>query len=161
MTAVFSGGLAFEYSQENNGFGVVTINQDGSLNELEGFSLLAKALSNTPNPEGNGGYKETGGASQCPQAGQWWLPKNKSLPIIPGEASSYFQNGAGMPKGNQGAPKCSQWCGKQSSGFETPDKQTQGTAKGSKTGKNDASSWKLDNSSGLCVLILWAILSVS
>jgi hypothetical protein len=118
MTGVFSGGLAYEYSQEANGFGVVSIKSDGSLVELEGFPLLAKALKNTPTPEGNGGFKEQGGASDCPKPATYWLPKNNSLPRLPGIANSYFKNGAGTPRGNEGGPKCSQWCGKASTGFE-------------------------------------------
>jgi 1,3-beta-glucanosyltransferase GAS5 len=128
MTGVFSGGLAYEYSLETNMFGLVDIKPSGSITELEGFSLLAKALKNTPDPPNNGGYNEQGATSDCPKPTKLWLPQNNSLPRIPGDAESFFKNGAGAGKGKEGAPKCSHWCGKTSKGFESQD--------GSGTGKD-------------------------
>jgi hypothetical protein len=135
MTGVFSGGLAYEYSLEKNGFGVVEIKTNGSITELEGFSLLANALKNVSIPEGNGNYKEVSSVSECPKPGKWWLPKNISLPRIPGIAASYFDNGAGTPKGIQGTPKCSHWCGKNSTGLENED-GSDGSGGSKKAAKN-------------------------
>jgi 1,3-beta-glucanosyltransferase GAS5 len=143
MSAVFSGGLAYEYSLEANRFGVVKIQPDGSVVELEGFPLLAKQLKNNPDPAGDGGYKSQGGASDCPKSGQFWLPRNASLPIIPGNAASYYKNGAGSPRGLDGTPKCSHWCGKSSAGLESQDGSdpdgSNGQSTGGKAGKSEGS----------------------
>jgi hypothetical protein len=138
MAGVFSGGLAYEYSLEETGYGVVQIKPDKTVVELEGFNLLANALKNTPDPEGNGGYKEQGVASQCPKPSKWWIPKNSSLPRLPGIANSYFQNGAGAPRGNEGAPKCSHWCGKNSTGLESEEGTNGGDGGTKNVAKNHA-----------------------
>jgi 1,3-beta-glucanosyltransferase GAS5 len=159
MTGVFSGGLAYEYSLEQNGFGVVQIKPDGSVVELEGFPLLAKALRNNPMPEGNGGYKDQGGVSECPNPSKWWLPKNSSLPRLPGVTESYFKNGAGEAKGNKGTPKCSHWCGRNSTGLESPDSPNASGAGTSKKPKSNANSLRtadmLGIAAGFVVLALF------
>jgi hypothetical protein len=158
MTGVFSGGLAYEYSLEVNGFGMVKLNPNGSVIELEEFSLLAKAYHNSPDPEGDGGYKQQSSISQCPKSGKWWIPKNDSLPIIPGVAETYFQNGAGTAKGNTGIPKCSHWCGKNSTGL------TGGQDGKSSPSKSAASSfgriaWSSILNTAIAETILFAALS--
>lgn len=162
MTAVFSGGLVFEYSQEENGFGVVNINKDGSITELEGFRLFAKALGAAQDPDSNGGYKieGTGSTSSCPLSSEWWIPKNDSLPRIPGDAASYYQNGAGQARGNQGAPKCSQWCGKNSTGLESLglDKPNGKSVGASKSNKSGALSWRVDIMSESSIIVVSALL---
>lgn len=111
MMDIYSGSLVFEYSNETNGYGVIKVQPDGTILELQGFQLLATALSQTQNSEGDGRYKEQGTFSQCPKPSQLWLPQNNSLPSTPGVAEFYYKNGAGAGKGADGAPKCSQWCG--------------------------------------------------
>lgn len=62
MTAVYSGGLVYEYSQESSNYGLVNI--DGSsVSTLADFDALKTALSGTSSPQGDGGYNSTGGAS--------------------------------------------------------------------------------------------------
>jgi 1,3-beta-glucanosyltransferase GAS5 len=133
MSAVFSGGLAYEYSLEDNGFGVVKIQPDGSVKELEGFPLLAKQLKSNPDPPGDGGYKAQGSTSDCPKQAKFWLPQNSSLPLVPGTAASFFKKGAGAPRGLDGTPKCSHWCGARSAGLESKDGSKSGDGKAGKS----------------------------
>jgi hypothetical protein len=151
MTGVFSGGLAYECSLEQNGFGVVMIKPDGSVVELEEFPLLAKALRSNPMPEGNGGYKEQGGINECPKPSKWWLPKNSSLPRLPGVAESCFKNGAGEAKGNKGTPKCSHWCGKNSTGLESLDNPDAGGVGTSKKPKSSTNTLRTADMLGIAV----------
>ncbi|KAK6464786.1 hypothetical protein DFJ63DRAFT_284874 [Scheffersomyces coipomensis] len=51
MTQVWSGGVAYEYFEEVNNYGVVQENTDGSISQLEDFSFLANRL-NSVNPIG-------------------------------------------------------------------------------------------------------------
>jgi hypothetical protein len=50
MTSVYSGGLAYEYTVEPNGYGLVEVGSDGTIEPNADFERLAKALKNTPNP---------------------------------------------------------------------------------------------------------------
>ncbi|OAT04107.1 glycolipid-anchored surface protein 5 [Blastomyces gilchristii SLH14081] len=74
MTSVYSGGLAYEYSQEPNNYA------------------------------GDGGYNEAGGASPCPKknAPSWDVDGDK-LPAIPEPAKVYVMKGAGKGPGLGGS----------------------------------------------------------
>ena len=101
MTAVYSGGLAYEYTMETNKYGLVEI--DGSdVKELDDFGRLQKAFAATPNPSGDGGYNKTGGASGCPAQSKNWNVTTDALPAIPAEAKKFFQTGAGKGVGLKG-----------------------------------------------------------
>jgi len=86
MTSVYSGGLVYEYSEEGNGFGLVTINGD-SVTEDADFGALQRALAGTPDPSGDGNYNSTGGSSGCPAQSATWNVTNDSLPAIPDDAA--------------------------------------------------------------------------
>ncbi|MCJ1396480.1 beta-glucanosyltransferase [Xylographa bjoerkii] len=119
MTPVYSGGLVYEYSQESNDYGLVTINGN-SVSELPDFAALQAAYQNTSLPTGDGGYKSTGTPSNCPIQSSTWLPGNDALPAMPAGAVTYLTNGAGPGpglKGNDGAG--SQNAGGASSGTAT------------------------------------------
>ncbi|KAI9701322.1 MAG: beta-glucanosyltransferase [Bogoriella megaspora] len=102
MTPVYSGGLVYEYSQEGNGYGLVTIGNRG-LTEGKDFTALANAFSKTPNPSGDGGAKSSGSASTCPSQSSTWDVKNDDLPAIPGPAQKFMKNGAGQGQGLGGS----------------------------------------------------------
>jgi 1,3-beta-glucanosyltransferase GAS5 len=102
MTAVYSGGLAYEYSMEANGYGMVTINSDGSITEDPSFGTYETALANNPAPSGDGGYNATGGASPCPPQDPNWNVTSDALPAIPSNALAYMTNGAGKGPGLNG-----------------------------------------------------------
>jgi hypothetical protein len=146
MTSVFSGGFVFEYSQEVNGFGLVALgNSSGSssgsasasadgVQQLDGYQKLKDALAKSPVPNGDGGYKASSMASDCPTTSQWWVPQNSSLPVLPAKAADYFKNGAGPGQGNsQGTPRCSHFCGTQTTGLGKGDGATGGSSGGKKS----------------------------
>ena len=65
MSSVYSGGLVYEYSEEDSGYGLVKINGD-SVTENEDFTELMNQFKSNPSPEGDDGYKSDGSASPCP-----------------------------------------------------------------------------------------------
>ena len=85
MTAVYSGGLVYEYSQEEADYGLVTISGT-TVTELADFTALETAFQNTANPTGDGGYNSTGGASGCPAQSANWNVTGDALPAIPAAA---------------------------------------------------------------------------
>ena len=118
MTSVYSGGLVYEYSQEDSDYGLVKVSGD-ELKELSDFSALQSAFKKTANSEGDGGYNKTGGASTCPkQEKPAWDVPNDSLPAIPEPAKKYFKDGAGKGKGFSGSG--SQSAGTSSTGTAEP-----------------------------------------
>ncbi|KAF2122834.1 beta-glucanosyltransferase [Lophiotrema nucula] len=113
MTAVYSGGLVYEYSEEGSKFGLGTISGN-SFNPNSDYTALKSALAKTPAPTGDGGFKSTGAASTCPGKSSTWnvTISAEQLPAFPDGADSYFKNGAGNGPGLTGA-------GSQNSGSKT------------------------------------------
>jgi hypothetical protein len=99
MSGVFSGGLVYEYSQEDNNYGLVEISDDGEVTTLEDFDNLKKQFASVSNPSGDGGAVSTNSISECPtyEAGVW--EADNTLPDMPSAASKYFTSGAGEPEG--------------------------------------------------------------
>ncbi|KAH6683247.1 glycoside hydrolase family 72 protein [Halenospora varia] len=93
MTAVYSGGLVYEYSEEGSKYGLVTIS-GGSVTEGNDFAALKTALAATANPTGDGGYNATGGASTCPTKSANWNVTGNTLPTIPSGAAALMKTGA-------------------------------------------------------------------
>jgi len=119
MTPVYSGGLIYEYSMEDAGFGLVQLDSSsGAAKELSDFGTLQKAFQNTPSLPNDGGYKPSGSASTCPQM-IGTFKANDSLPILPQGAVKYMTQGAGPGMGSHDAihPNGSQWAGTPSTGF--------------------------------------------
>lgn len=104
MTSVYSGGLVYEYSQEDSDYGLVELNGD-SVKELSDFSALKSAFAGTKNPSGDGGYKTDGKASECPSESKTWdvTMKNDELPAVPSGANELFKKGAGSGPGLKGS----------------------------------------------------------
>ncbi|KAF1830523.1 hypothetical protein BDW02DRAFT_572928 [Decorospora gaudefroyi] len=102
MTGVYSGGLVYEYTVEENGFGIVKVNADGNIVPNEDFKRLAKAYKATANPTGDGGYKKDGKASECPSESDEWEVKGTTLPAIPERATEFMKEGAGAGPGLAG-----------------------------------------------------------
>jgi hypothetical protein len=117
MTAVYSGGLVYEYSQEESNYGLVTIS-GSSISERDDFTALQSAFKATANPSGDGGYNSTGGASGCPKKSSNWEVDGDSLPAIPSAAAAMMKDGAGKGVGLTG--KGSQNAGGTSTGTATP-----------------------------------------
>ncbi|KAK2753453.1 beta-glucanosyltransferase [Arachnomyces sp. PD_36] len=125
MTGVYSGGLVYEYSQEDGrNYGLVEIKGD-TVSDLPDFKALKSAFEKTANPEGDGGYNSTGGASGCPaKEGKTFDVKDDSLPALPVKAEQYFKDGPGKGVGFGGD-------GSQTAGTPSEDMLEPGTTTGS------------------------------
>jgi 1,3-beta-glucanosyltransferase GAS5 len=100
MTAVFSGGLVYEWSQEPSDYGLVVLSS-GNITLLPDYNNLKAEFKATPMPAGDGGYSANGVASTCPPNStdftSWAV-----LPAMPAAAQVYINNGAGQPLGYKG-----------------------------------------------------------
>lgn len=121
MTPVYSGGLAYEYSMEDNDYGMVEIKSDTEVEELEDFDYYKTALEETPMPTGDGGYNPTQSASECPAFSANWNVTDSKLPAMPKKAQAFFKNGAGKGVGLEGD-------GSQTVGCEDEDECASGTS---------------------------------
>jgi hypothetical protein len=137
MSAVYSGGLVYEYSDEadNPGYGLVTINGD-SVTPRSDFNTLKTQLGKTSLPSGDGGYLADGSASSCPASSSTWDVKNNSLPEMPAPAQKYLSNGAGSGPGLNGGG--SQTAGTQSSGWVSVDANSTVSGSGSSASSSGA-----------------------
>lgn len=103
MWSVYSGGLVYEYSQEESKYGLVEIDGD-NVKPLADYNALKTAFSKTPIPTGDGNYKTDGQASACPKKSNLWEVDmaDNELPAMPDGLDEYFKNGAGKGPGLQG-----------------------------------------------------------
>lgn len=139
MTPVYSGGLVYEYTEEddNAGFGLVKVKSDTEVEDKTDFTNLKKALANTPAPTGDGGYKTDGKASTCPSKSAHWNVdlKDDELPVMPDGVDEYFKNGAGdapgLKGGSQTAGSDDVKTGPAASGAVTTGASTTGSGSGS------------------------------
>jgi 1,3-beta-glucanosyltransferase GAS5 len=133
MTGVYSGGLVYEYSMEPNKYGLVEISGD-SVSELDDFTALMDAFKGTANPQGDGGYNSTGGASGCPAYNPPnWDVQDDSLPAIPQGAMKFMTDGAGSGPGLSGP-------GSQNAGGESTGTATAGSGQPTRSGSTGSSS---------------------
>ena len=141
MTAVYSGGLVYEYSQEPSNYGLVEIS-GGSVSELPDFATLQSQFAKTANPQGDGGYNSTGGASGCPAySSPNWLVQTDALPAIPQGAVKYMTDGAGTGPGLSGP-------GSQNAGGASTGTATQGSGQATQTGSSGGGSSTASGTSG-------------
>jgi hypothetical protein len=122
MTAVFSGGLVYEYSNEGNGYGLVNISSSSSVVTTEQFTYLETAFANTTNPTGNGDASTSNSTSTCPPQSADWAVTDDVLPAIPSAAAKFMTTGAGTGPGLSGS-------GSQDAG--TAETESTGTASAS------------------------------
>jgi hypothetical protein len=102
MTHVYSGGLMYEYTYEDNKFGIVKI-KGNEVEEMQPeFNNLINALKNNPAPAGAAGAKSTQKTSTCPPKDQYWHIETDKLPKFPAAAQKYLDNGAGKGPGLSG-----------------------------------------------------------
>lgn len=148
MTAVYSGGLVYEYSNEASNYGLVTVNGD-SVTTRPDFDALSSAFKGTPNPQGDGGYNHTAGADGCPQkqAPNWDVDASDALPAIPEPALKYMKDGAGDGPGFKGS-------GSQDKGTQSTATASSGsgsnvpTSTGSSSSDTSSSSGAASSSTG-------------
>lgn len=101
MTSVYSGGLLYEYSVEDNDYGIVTLNKN-TVEKSKEFNLYAQALKNNPAPTGSGGAASTTHAVDCPKSASNWNVDPSEVPVMPSEAEDYMKKGAGDGPGLDG-----------------------------------------------------------
>ncbi|KAL7778215.1 hypothetical protein CFE70_004892 [Pyrenophora teres f. teres 0-1] len=87
MTGVYSGGLVYEYSQEDSNYGLVDL-KGNSVTERDDFKALMSAFASTKNPAATVTWDVT--------------MKADELPAVPSGASDLFKNGAGKGPGLTG-----------------------------------------------------------
>ncbi|KAK0121401.1 beta-glucanosyltransferase [Cadophora gregata f. sp. sojae] len=126
MTSVYSGGLVYEYSQEESKYGLVTLS-GSTVTPLADFTALQAAFKSTANPSGDGGYNSTAGASGCPAKSANWDVDSDALPAIPSAAAAMMKSGAGKGAGLTGE-------GSQNAGGTSSGTATQGSGAVSQTG---------------------------
>lgn len=88
MSAVYSGGLMYEYSLEENDYGIVKIDGD-SIEEQPEFSKMAEAYKKYPTPTGSGGASATSNSVECPTTDDTWDLGDwgsSALPAMPDDA---------------------------------------------------------------------------
>jgi len=135
MTSVYSGGLVYEYSQEGNGYGLVTISGTSGVSEGKDFAALQAAFKASPMPTGDGGFSATSKASTCPPKSASWNVTSDSLPAIPNAALGYMKGGPGKGQGLKGD-------GSQNAAGTSTGTATAGSGGSSPTGAAASSSSK-------------------
>lgn len=113
MTAVYSGGLAYEFTIEPNGYGLVELGSNGAAEPNADFDRLADAFAANPAPTGMAGAKSEEEAVhlECPAESEDWPLDTNNLPEIPSSAEQLITDGAGEAPGLDGP-------GSQTSGAE-------------------------------------------
>ncbi|PBP24914.1 1,3-beta-glucanosyltransferase [Diplocarpon rosae] len=154
MTPVYSGGLVYEYSQEESKYGLVTIS-GSTVTPLDDFTALQEAFKATSNPSGDGGYNSTGGASSCPAKSANWEVANNDLPAIPSAAAALFKKGAGTGAGLTG--KGSQNAGGTSTGTATSGSGSSSTSDTATTSSSKAAGASLQPPFSAAPLLVGAV----
>lgn len=93
MSSLFSGGLVYEYSEEENEYGLVNIISSTEVELKDDFINLSEQLNKTSNPSGDGGYSKDSEHSECPD---WDVD---DVPDMPEAAEIFFERGAGQALG--------------------------------------------------------------
>ncbi|KAL6921780.1 hypothetical protein ACHAPO_006927 [Fusarium lateritium] len=101
MSSVYSGGLMYEYSLEDNDYGIVKIKGNTVQTEDE-FDLFKSALSKYPAPTGAGGAAKASHGVECPKSESVWQVDPSYLPEMPAQAEKYMKDGAGKGPGING-----------------------------------------------------------
>lgn len=99
MSSVYSGGLVYEYSEEENHYGLVRVNGD-SVDVKEDFNNLKSQLAANPDPTGSAGAETTRQPASCPtyEKGKWDV-QNDNPPSMPTDAEYILKHGAGWGLG--------------------------------------------------------------
>jgi len=146
MTGVYSGGLAYEYTLETNGYGLVEEATNGSAVPNDDFERLRAAYEATPSPTGDGGARtDASNVPDCPAQSLEWEVDTENLPEIPEGAVQFFTDGAGTGPGLEDEAG-SQWAGTPSttapdlSNGTTTSETTNNTSGGSPSSTSSGSS---------------------
>ncbi|CEI66877.1 1,3-beta-glucanosyltransferase gel1 [Fusarium venenatum] len=101
MSSVYSGGLMYEYSLEDNDYGIVKI-KGNTVQPEDEFDLFKSALSKYPAPTGAGGAAKASHGVECPKSESVWQVDPSYLPEMPAQAEKYMKDGAGKGPGING-----------------------------------------------------------
>ncbi|KAG5951871.1 beta-glucanosyltransferase [Claviceps sorghi] len=101
MTGVYSGGLMYEYSYEDNKYGIVKIDslRAKTVTETDEYAAFKSALKANPAPAGNGGASSTTHSVKCPPKDANWQVDPSLVPEMPSQAQKYMKDGAGPGPG--------------------------------------------------------------
>ncbi|KPM44756.1 1,3-beta-glucanosyltransferase gel1 [Neonectria ditissima] len=102
MTGVYSGGLLYEYSIEDNDYGIVSIGKNDKVTTIKEFNLFKTALAENAAPTGAGGAATTTHGQECPTSDASWQVNASLVPEMPSEAEKYMSKGAGDGPGLDG-----------------------------------------------------------
>ncbi|CAJ0539392.1 Ff.00g070290.m01.CDS01 [Fusarium sp. VM40] len=102
MSSVYSGGIMYEYSLEDNDYGIVQI-KSGKVTPDKEFDLFKSALKEYPMPTGTGGAAKSSHGVECPKSESVWQVDPSYLPEMPAQAEKYMKDGAGKGPGIDGA----------------------------------------------------------
>ncbi|KAL5091795.1 hypothetical protein Trisim1_002608 [Trichoderma cf. simile WF8] len=98
MSEVYSGGIMYEYSKEDNDYGIVTIKGD-SISKSDEYNLFKSALADNPTPTGSGGAASSSHAAKCPPKDSTWNVDPSLIPEMPEAANKFMKKGAGSGPG--------------------------------------------------------------
>ncbi|POR36804.1 1,3-beta-glucanosyltransferase [Tolypocladium paradoxum] len=98
MSSVYSGGLMYEYSVEDNKFGIVTL-KGNSVDKSDEYDLFKSALKANPAPTGSGGAASTSHPVDCPTSDALWNVNPSLVPQMPVQAQKYMEKGKGAGGG--------------------------------------------------------------
>lgn len=130
MTSVYSGGLLYEYTYEENHYGIVDVDGNDVKPRPE-YKVFKAALAKYPAPSGDAGASSKGHSSTCPAQSPGWEVDPKVLPNIPSQAAKFITSGAGKGPGLDGP-------GSMDGGSQQSD--TDGDANKPSTGGNSSDS---------------------
>ncbi|KAI5467135.1 family 72 glycoside hydrolase [Mariannaea sp. PMI_226] len=102
MDEVYSGGLMYEYSQEDNNYGIVKIGSNDKLTTLSEYDNFKTALADNPAPSGAGGADSTTHSQACPTSDSNWQVNPSLVPVMPQQAQKFMSKGAGDGPGLKG-----------------------------------------------------------
>ncbi|PVH16137.1 uncharacterized protein CXQ87_004001 [Candidozyma duobushaemuli] len=106
MSPVFSGGIAYEYTEEENEYGLVELSDDNStISKKDDFDYLKSQLSSVTLPTGSGGARTDLDPTTCPTTDSDW-EASTDIPDTPKGALKYFHGAE--PSGN-GFDANTQW----------------------------------------------------
>lgn len=175
MTTSFSGGLVYEYSEEANGYGLVTIDGTTVTDYDNEFAYLKAALANVTDPTDGGNFTTSTVVQDCPPQSDDWDTSpfiGSALPATPSGALKYFVDGAGAGPGLDGAGSqdasggssstASADAGEISTTYTGTTGATSATSSSSSTSSSDSSSAAgRVGSFGMAPIVCGAVVAVS
>jgi len=167
MTVAYSGGLAYEYTLEANGYGLVEEDSNGNVVPNDDFDRLKAKYAATPDPSGDGGARTDVSVPECPAETEEWRVGTTLLPAMPEGAKKYFDSGAGTGPGLKQGDDGSQWAGKPSTtspdlsdGVSSTDAQDTNFSNSSSGGSGSGGNGGGDEGAASVNVVRYSVVSV-